>query len=80
MSLQNSDTKKNSEGAEHRGLLLLRVAGVLDQINDCEHRGNRGNPNACLKCVGLCSQLLNEAAALSKAHLDGLLFYRENHG
>jgi len=76
MNLPNNATQQKSPDAEHRGLLLLRVAGVLDQLNDCEHRSNHLDPNKCLQCLALCHQLLNEANHLTKSIRDGALFYR----
>jgi len=48
------------ENLEHWGLQLLRLAGILDQLNECKHLQSldeRGSPNRCLECSERLAQL-----------------------
>jgi len=77
MNLQSNVTKPKSDDVEHRGLRLLQVMGFLDQLNDCNHVHNHGDPNKCLQCQALISEAMYHLLHLSTATRDGKLFFAQ---
>jgi len=79
MNLQSNDTRANLPDEEHRGTLLLLAVGSLDEVNDCNHESNHGNPNKCLQCQAKIADAMYHLLKLSCATRDGKLFFREKN-
>ena len=59
---------------EHWGLQLLRMAALLDRLNECKHHERKGDPNDCLQCHALFLELSNEVFLSHRYLVNGNYF------